>query len=126
MALRHRLSPRLSSMLALLGAALLRRRASGAWRPPKKKAKVAAIGDAAPAAAFRGPGFIGWRPRGQRLDRIPRPGQRRNLERTNRGRAPERAPSRARKVASIGQTRPPGTGTRRVAGKLKQFVGHRW
>ena len=59
MALRHRLSPRLSFTLALLGAALLAPAGERAWAT--SKAKVAAIGDAAPGGGvFVGPGFVGW------------------------------------------------------------------
>src|SRR5438128_1032991 len=123
MALRHRLSPRLSSTLALLGAALLAPAGERAWAT--SKAKVAAIGDAAPGGGvFVGPGFVagptaagnGW---------IAFRGQVSGGTSSETIVAAHLTPPVSRaQVASIGQTAPSGNGYEACAVKLKQFVGH--
>ena len=123
MALRHRLSPRLSSTLALLGAALLAPAGERAWAT--SKAKVAAIGDAAPGGGvFAGPGFIGW-PTAAGNGWIAFRGQVSGGTSSETIVAAHLTPPVSRaQVASIGQTAPSGNGYEACAGKLKQFVGH--
>ena len=125
MALRHRLSPRLSSTLALLGAALLALAGEQAWAT--SKAKVAAIGDAAPGGGvFAGPGFVGW-PTAAGNGWIAFRGQVSGGTSSETVVAAHLTPPVSRaQVASIGQTAPSGNGYEACAGKLKQFVGHPW
>src|SRR5438132_1377883 len=123
MALRHRLSPRLSFPLALLGAALLVPAGERAWAT--SKAKVAAIGDAgAGGGVFAGPGFVGW-PTAGGNGWIAFRGQVSGGTSSETIVAAHLTPPVSRaQVASIGQTAPSGNGYEACAGKLKQFVGH--